>query len=148
SGPDTLNVGDSSGVQDIQGSLTVNSAVADSVDLILDDRGDGTGRTVTMVSGLVRGLAPADIVYGQQALANLTVYGGAGGNTFDVLSTPAPGFVPLFGLVYTDTTINCSGADTVNVGDSMNRLDSIQGPLSIDGQGGSAVLNVNDQGAF
>ena len=145
SGADTVNVGDAGGVQDVQGPLTVNSAVADFIDLNLNDQADKTGRTVTMASGSVSGLAPADIDYGLYALANLNVNGGTGANTFNVLSTPVPEFVPLVGIVYTNTTINSLAQDTVNVGDA-NGVQDIQGPFTVDSAKSNVVkLNLNDQ---
>ena len=144
-GADTVNVGDASGVQDIQGPLTVNSKFADFVTLNLNDQADRTGRTVTMASGGVSGLAPVEIEYGVNALANLNLNGGAGANTFEIQSTPAPEFVRFVGVVFTNTTVTCSGTDTVNVSDSQGRLDGIQGPLAVAGNG-STTLILNDQG--
>ncbi len=145
SGADIVNVGDANGVQDIQGFLIVNSALTDFVDLNLNDQADAIGRTVTLTSGSVSGLAPADIDYGPSALANLIVNGGTGANIFDVLSTPAPLFVRFVGVAYTNTTIDCSGADTVNVGDA-NGVQDIQGPLTVNSTRTDFVdLNLNDQ---
>ncbi len=112
----TVNVGDGyGGLSAIQGQLTVNSAMADDVILNLNDRANATGRTVTMTSGSVIGLAPAEIDYGLLAVTNLNVNGGFGTNTFNVLSTPITKFVRFVGIVHTNTTINTSGSDTVNV---------------------------------
>ncbi len=76
-----MNVGDASGVQDVLGLIVVNSTVAGAVHLNLNDQPDATGRTVTMASGSVSGLAPAKIDYGVSALASLTINGGTGVNT-------------------------------------------------------------------
>ncbi len=138
SGADTVAIGDAGGVQDILGRLTVTSAVAHDVTLELNDQADGTGRVVTMASGSVSGLAPADIDYGPAALATLSVNGGTGANTFDVTATPAG----------TAVMINPgAGADRVNLGDALNRVGAILGTVSIDGQAGSDVVTINDQGA-
>ena len=145
SGSDTVNVGDANGVQDIQGPLTVNSAVADFINLNLNDQTDATGRTVTMADGIVIGLAPAEIDYGLYALANLNINGGTVANVFNVLSTPVPEFVRFVGIAYTNTTINSSGPDTVNVGDA-NGVQDIQGPLAIDSVVPNFIkLSLNDQ---
>src|SRR5271157_934825 len=86
----TVNVGDGNvGLAAIQGPLTVNSALADFVTLNLNDQADATGRTVTMATGSVSGLAPADIDYGPIALANLNVNGGQGNDAFD-WNSPLP----------------------------------------------------------
>src|SRR5262249_13308669 len=37
--------------------------------------------------------------------------------------------------------------DKVNVGDAANTLDGIAGPLTVNGQGGTNALTVNDQGS-
>jgi hypothetical protein len=141
----TVNVGDANGVQDIQGILTVNSTDADAVDLNLNDQADAAGRTVTLTSGSVSGMSPADIDYGLNALANLNVNGGTGSNIFSVRSTPAPIFIRFVGIAFTNTTINCSGADTVNVGDA-NGVQDVQGSLTINSTLTDFVnLNLNDQ---
>jgi hypothetical protein len=145
SSADTVNVGDANGVQDILGTLTVNSAFADSVNLNLNDQMDTTGRVASLASGSVNDLAPADINYGQNALSNLNINGGTGGNTFNIQSTPSAVFVPRVGLAYTLTTLNCSGADTVNVGDA-NGVQDIRGTLTVNsGLAHSVNLHLNDQ---
>jgi hypothetical protein len=62
---------------------------------------------------------------------------GSGGNTIDITGT-TPGV-----SVVVDV---CAGGDAVNVGGPANTLDSIQGLLSIHGQGGNTTLNVHDDG--
>jgi hypothetical protein len=67
----------------------------------------------------------------------VTVNGGTGGNTFSVQSTQA-GTAP---------TVNAGGGnDTVNLGSTANKLDTLQGPVAVNGQAGSDTLNLNDQG--
>jgi hypothetical protein len=69
-------------------------------------------------------------------LAALVVNAGAGGNIINVLGTA-------YG---TPTTINAGvNADTINVGNVLNSLDSILGALAINGRG-LATLNLNDFG--
>ena len=134
-GSDTVNVGDVSGMQDIVGQLTVNSVKPGSVHLNLDDQADPTGRTVTMATGSVSGLAPVNIDYGASALASLIVNGGLGTLTFNVQSTPAT----------TTTTINAAGPATVNVGDASG-VQHILGLLIVNSTVAGAVhLNLNDQ---
>jgi hypothetical protein len=63
------------------------------------------------------------------------VFGGSGGNTFNVQST-APGV---------NLAINAgAGSDIVNVGSAANSLDPITA-LTVNGQG-NTILNLNDQG--
>jgi hypothetical protein len=70
--------------------------------------------------------------------SSMTIFGGSGGNSFFVRSTPAG--VPV--------TIDAgNGSDLINVGDVSNTLDGIQGPLTINGEGGVDTLNINDQGS-
>jgi hypothetical protein len=61
----------------------------------------------------------------------------AGNDTVNVLSTALN--VPV-------TTYLGSGNETVNVGDASNTLNGIQGPLVLDGGGGTDQLLINDQG--
>ena len=89
-GADIVNVGDTSGMQDIGGDLTINSALPDEVNLNLNDQNDTTGQTVTVTNGSVTGLAPGEIDFGSFALANLNINGGTGGDTFNVQSTRRP----------------------------------------------------------
>ena len=63
--------------------------------------------------------------------------GGSGGNTFTVQATPSG--VPV--------TINAgAGDDVVNVGSAANSIDNLLGALTVNGQGGNNILNINDQG--
>ena len=45
----------------------------------------------------------------------------------------------------TSVTLNCGGNDTVTVGDSLHRLDGIQGTLTVNGESGTALI-IDDQG--
>lgn len=116
--------------------------------LTLDDSGDTSGGTKTVTFGFdgtyntVSGLAPATFYYKSPAtlgalygVSQLNVYDGDGPTTFAVQSTGT-------GTPVTITT--GPGNNTINVGNAQNQLDSIQGPLTING-GGNATLNVNDQ---
>src|SRR5262249_34525997 len=60
-----------------------------------------------------------------------------GDNVVDVLSTDAD----------TAVEIDAGGGTTVNVGNEDGTLDDLQGPLSVNGDDGSVILNVNDQGS-
>jgi hypothetical protein len=146
---DRVNVGDSTGVQDIRGNLDAGLVTFVTV----NDGPDTTPRTVTMTvdalgNASISGLAPAVITYGQNNIARVTVDGGSGssivngGNTFNVQATVTNGLLPV-------TTINSgSGNDTINVGDTANTLNEIRGALTVNGQAGFDTLNINDQGNF
>jgi hypothetical protein len=136
-------------VANIKGDVDVfNSSESGSSQLLIDDSGDATARTATLgrLVGLtsigneeLTGLAPAPLVCfaGSGGVTSLTIDGGSGGNTFNLQYT-APGAT---------TTLNAgSGNDTINVGNSANRLDDIQGPVTVNGQGGTNHLNLIDSG--
>jgi hypothetical protein len=70
-------------------------------------------------------------------IQTLTLNGGSGANTYDVLSTGLP----------TSTNLNTgAGTDVINVGgDNPRVLDPILGPLTVTAEGPSDTLNLNDQ---
>jgi hypothetical protein len=120
----------------INGSVVL--ADANSTNLVVDDSGDTTARTVTMtesqgpISDLVSitGLAPNAAVY--YFVANiyvnstLTVNGGSGGDTFNITNT---------NIQLTNTTINGKGGDTFNV-------STTQSPLTLNTGTGSNHVNI------
>jgi hypothetical protein len=131
----------------IQGAVDVyNSGTGGSSHVLIDDSGDGTARTATLGKLVcltsigneeLTGLAPAPLVFanGPSGVTALSIDGGSAGNTFSVQYT-APGGI---------TVLNAgSGNDTINVGNSANRLDDIQGTLAIDGQDGVDHLSLLD----
>jgi hypothetical protein len=148
---DTINVGDQNGVQDIEGSLTINAPFPQDT-LNINDQGDASGQKATITSTAVTGLAPATISFALHSLKALNITGDSstGSNTFNVQSTAAPfRFITSFGTIVepTITTINSNGPDTITVGDSTNHLDGIQGALTVNGQlGGKTALVLADQG--
>jgi hypothetical protein len=79
-----------------------------------------------------------DSVHGNvhfSGFANLV--GGSGGNTFNVQSTTAGRTL----------TLNAgAGSNTVNVGNAANTMNDILGVLTVNGQGGTTTLNLNNQG--
>jgi hypothetical protein len=150
SGGNTVNVGNAGSVQGILGALNIENPPSFNT-IVVDDSADTTARTVTLSTlgtngsdsegnadpwGQIIGLAPAHINYEYGDTSSLTVNGGTGSNTFNVQAT---------GVF---TTLNAGSAnDTVNVGNSANSLDNIQGTLTVNGQAGTNTLNVNDQGS-
>jgi hypothetical protein len=129
------------GVQGVLGHLDVENGNGQSV-VTVNGAADTIGRTATLsftnFIGTIGGLAPAPITYATFSVSPLTVEGGSGGNVFNVQSTPAG---------FTTNILAGAGNDTVNVGNTANSLDGIQGPLFLNGEGGFNVLNINDQGS-
>jgi hypothetical protein len=111
---DTVNVGSGGSLQNIRGSVSLTTDIFSSAALNVDDSADPTGRLVTMSAntststGTVAGLTSsgAVITYPLFGLSSLTVRGGSGNNTYNVLSTPGVGSM----------TVNTGGGtDTVNI---------------------------------
>jgi hypothetical protein len=72
----------------------------------------------------ITGFAPAEVDYSSSSLTSLTLEAGSGVDTFDVQAL-GPG---------TPVTIDTGEVnDTVNVGDTSNSLDKIQGPVTVNG---------------
>src|SRR5262249_26099479 len=71
---------------------------------------------------------------------NTTIFGGGSGDLFNVLAT--------HGRLTIDAGF---GKETINVGSPTNpllsTLDTILGPVTVNGQGGLTTLNINDQGS-
>ncbi len=142
SNANTVNVGSTApaagGILDfIQGALTVVGNGADSMKV--DDTGNTTGQigflTNTLLTGL--GMGADGITY--SGLANLNINLGSGLDTFNVQSTSA----------ITVTTLHTGSdayADIVNVGNSADMVDGVQGHLIVQGSG-LDILNVNDTGS-
>ena len=110
--------------------------------IALDDRSDTAARNMIIGTsptdsgeGYISGLAPANINYRYIDTSSLTIdTDAANGNAVNVQSTAVA--VVINGGV---------GSTTFNVGDSQNRLVAIQAGLTVNGQGSSTVLNVEDQ---
>jgi hypothetical protein len=138
-GNDTINLGSTNGADSqltgIQGPLTVNGQGGTNT-LNLNDQGWGLG-IYTITSSTVRASGAGLITYA--GIQNLNVNcGGPRGTSVNVQSTAN----------WTNTTVNSgAGPGTINVGNAANRLDDIQGPLTVNGQGGTSTLNVTDQGS-
>jgi hypothetical protein len=114
----------------------VNVSGSGSTGLVVDDSSDSASRTATLTSSQLTGLGNAAAINYGSGVTSLSVYGGNGGNTFDVLATAAlPNGTTLYGG---------TGGDTFNVGSAANTLDPLQGVLSINGQGANATLNIHD----
>jgi hypothetical protein len=143
-GTDQVIVGDSSGsVGSGSGYMgNINSYVdvygSGSITVNVDDSGDSVGQSVSVSTTsqgddqvVVGGAAP---VICSSTCAGLHVYGGSGGNTFNVQGTAAG----------TPVTLNAgAGGDSINVGDAADPLDGIQGALAVNGKG-NTTLTFND----
>ncbi len=89
-GTDTLTLGASPfGVQDLLGNVALRTSSGGAIAVLnVDDSADTTGRTTTITSTTVTGLAPNTIDYSAADLLALNVKGGEGGNSFSVTSLP------------------------------------------------------------
>jgi hypothetical protein len=135
-GKDTVQIDDASrSVQSVQGSVLLQDS-SGSVQLQVFDDGDGTGRTATISSSGITGLAPAAInwVFGSIAtlISTLTVSGPAAPSTFLITGTPAQAVT---------TTLNDEAADQVFV----QNPTAIAGTLNIQPLNNAApTLTVDD----
>jgi hypothetical protein len=135
-GSDTVNVGNSThGVQGITADVTVTNPPSYTT-LNINDGADPVGRTATVTSSSVSGLAPATIHYHQLDLNALNVTGGSGRNTFTVTSTPSNG-------LGVSTYLNSGGGYT----SSVVNLEGTNGPLTVDGGNTSQAVYVGSHGA-
>jgi hypothetical protein len=157
-----INLGNSTnGMQSIKNTVTDACFCPSAVSL--DDSVDSTGRNVTVDSGFITGLAPGTIHLANHAATDLTIFGGSGGNTFNVLSTLPNVTTNLSTGTGNDTTnIQATGAasalnvygqagmDTVNIGSKApnfgGTLANIHGALLISNVTGQTFLNLDDSG--
>jgi hypothetical protein len=111
--------------------------------LVVDDSGDATSRTVNLAasgaSGTITGLAPgATIHYTAPPAMFLQIFGGSGGNTFNVANTVASGITDLEGG---------KGGDTFNVATATDTLQIVTGSgtnhLNIQGNGQTDSMNIH-----
>jgi Ca2+-binding RTX toxin-like protein len=112
----------------VTGAVTVSNTSGHTT-LVADDSGDATARTVTITSNAVTGLGPASINFADGQVSSLDVYGGRGGNTFNVLGTAASTSVDID---------SGAGNDAVNVRASA-------GSLAINGDSGNDVVTLGSQ---
>jgi hypothetical protein len=145
----TINVGNGT-VSGILGTLNLESPPNFNT-IVLNDASDTTARTVTIQNiganpadsqgnsdswGQVSGLASANINYEYGDTRSLTIDGSKGASTYNIQGTGGA-----FGSV---TTVNAGvGSDTFNLGVG-NSLSGLQGAVTINGGGGTNILNAND----
>lgn len=154
-GPDVVNVGDSTGVQNIRQSLNVSNPPS-TTNLTINDAPDAGGHSAIIGAGQVSGLAPAVISYNPTQISSLQVNGGSGGNNFTISHT-IPGIVTnvlsgtgvdVVNVTATTATgtLNVNGqngADTVYVGD-IDGVQSIAGPVNISNSLSGSILYIDD----
>jgi hypothetical protein len=119
---DTANLGNTTdGVQDILGDVTLNNP-NQLTTVSLDDSADMVGRSVTITSAAITGLAPANIFFPHNPGRLITIQGGSGGNLVNVQSTAAG---------TTTTWISQPPGDTAHVGQN-GSVQGILGNLNLD----------------
>jgi hypothetical protein len=133
-GNDTVNVGDANNQLAGLGNLTVVGQGAGNT-LNLNDQGDTRARVWTLTANAVSVAGLDNVNY--QGLAGVTINGGSAGDTFAVQGTSA-------GTAYTLNT--GAGNDAVTLGDSRQTLEEFVGKMTVNGQGGTNTLTINDQG--
>ncbi len=119
----------------INGPLTVSAAGGGANTLNVDDQHAIGSETYTVAAAAVTRGGTAGVAF--SGIQDVVLNGGSDGNTINVQSTGSG----------TSTTVNAgSYNDTINVGEADN-LNDIQGALTVHGQGGTDILNINDQSA-
>jgi hypothetical protein len=128
---DTVNIGHDSTLQGIKGDIAISNSRFTTVNM--DDSANGGGHTVTITSGEISGLAPANIFYNSVDVNALNITGSRGGSTYNVLGTP----------FFATTSLSSRGPDTVNVGNG-GSLAGIAGDLVISNPPTFTTVNVYD----
>ena len=138
-------VGNKGSVQDINRTLNLRNPTSFN-EVTLDDSADTTYRNVTLSTlstdttfGQVVGLAPATIKYKYADTSVLTVRGGSGSNTWNVLATGF-NFGPNSGVT---TNIVAGGPDVVTVGNN-HTVSEILGTLNIKSLMNTNTINIDD----
>jgi Ca2+-binding RTX toxin-like protein len=137
SGNDGFNITpDNHLLDNVQAAVTLTDGGGSNV-LTIDDQNDtAAGGTYTINAGSVQRTGSALVSYG--GVQSIVVNGSSSAAMTYTINGTAAG-VPL--------TVNAgSGDDTVTVGGAGNTLDVLQGALTVNGQDGTDVLNLNDQG--
>jgi hypothetical protein len=128
-------------------------ASSDHPVLLVDDSGDTTPRTVNLAAsgatGTITGLAPgATIQYSAAPITTVEIFGGSGGNTFNVANTVTPADTLLFGGNGGDTFNVANATSTLQIatGSGVNRLNiqanSVNNSLTIDARNGQNTITV------
>src|SRR5262249_30846366 len=135
----------------------------DFTNLTIDNSADTATRTATLTATGVTGLSPAPINWVQNDLRSLTIRGGNGSNTYEILGTPqssvAGGVMTTLNAGSGSDAINVrattgaltiasgAGNDSVRIGNAANRLDDVRGHVLVSGGLGSDGLSILDFGS-
>jgi hypothetical protein len=118
---DTVNLGNPThGVRDILADVTLTNP-SQATTLFADDSTDTIGRSVSITSAGITGLAPGNINIPSGPCRAVTILGGSGGNLFNVQGTAAGA----------TTTLVAQLGDTANVGQN-GSVQGILGDLNLD----------------
>ena len=129
-GVDFFDVGDFARVEFIQGAVTINGGLGDT--LRYDDAARASAETYTLTNSTITRTGTALVTY--NFIEEIELNAGSGGDTINVLSTS----------ISASNVINANGgADTVNIG-AANNVEAIDGAITIQGGPGADVLNYND----
>jgi hypothetical protein len=161
---DSVNLTNGASVQGIQGTVNIeNTSSFDA--LMIDDSADATSRTATLSTFTpvgdsawenLTGLAPGTINYELGDINAATIYGGSGGNTFNVTLGTGSGTMNLGSgagadhvnilATATGSTLNLqgqNGLDSVNVGNA-GSVQGIQGAVNIENTTQADALTIDD----
>ena len=162
-GIDNVSIGANGSLQNIAGSVQVTGFSPVTNLSILDSADTAAYGNVTVSDTGVSGLTPSAISYQSGRLNSLTIYGGSGASTYNVVNTPnAPGGTALYSGAGA-STVNVSGTtgalnvvvgqlggvgvdpavSTVNIG-SDGSVQAINGTVYVGNFNGYTSLNVND----
>jgi hypothetical protein len=144
--------GDIDTLNHIQGNINVSNADPGRTQLIVHGQADNFDHLVTMdvipmpdapSVGRISGLAQAPfalLTYDPASISAISIFGGSGNDIFFIEGTPVNVPVIIFGGL---------GHDIFSIGSTRNSLDTIGGPLFINGGFGPAgnTLVVRDEGA-
>jgi uncharacterized protein (TIGR03118 family) len=154
---DRVQIGNSDdGLQGIKADVDLANSYS-LVNLTITDANDsiGHGGVILNSDGLL-GMSPLPIQWDDDSINKLSIYGGSGGDTFFVSNTPSvdtniyPGsdssfnYVNVLGTTGRLNVDESAGVTTVNVGNSLNELNSIQGPVDVSGGAGNHLI-IDDQ---
>jgi hypothetical protein len=137
---DTVRVGNAGSLSGIAGAVNVVNNSGHTA-LVIDDSADNVGRTATITNNSVTGLSAGAINYTAAGSATgngvnaVTIDGGHGANTFNVLSTAQ--FAPL------SIVGGVSSNDVVRIGNN-GSLAGIAGAVNVSNASGKTNLIVDD----
>jgi Ca2+-binding RTX toxin-like protein len=134
---DTFNVtpAATANLDPIDGELVVDGGAGVNTLTIRDSNRVASSVYAVYADSVTRSVVNPDVVIDYSDIDNLTLFGAGSGATYYVESTAAG----------TNTVINgSSGTDFFRVSQFVQDLDEIQGPLTVNGQGGTNTLTVDD----